>query len=92
MSEDTGIPDRKAGKKLTAVFFVLATAVLILVVAILFALLKPTGEDAMPVITSPGVEGPDPVKADIPPNGGTIPSPTGTGPGSNNSLLGPDEP
>ncbi len=92
MKTDSGIPERKAGTKKTALFFALIFLGLFVVTALLWALWQPTGEDVVPMIPSTSTQSPDPVKADIPPNGGTIPSPTGTGPGSNRSLLGPSEP
>jgi len=92
MNDDNGIPERKAGKKKTAVFFALIFLGLIVMTAILWALSRPTNEEAVPVMPSTNIQSPDPVKADIPPNGEATPSPTGTGPGSNRSILGPGDP
>lgn len=92
MDDSTGIPDHKAGKKKTIIFFVVALLGLFLLASILWALLRPTESNMFPTMPSTGSQTPDPVKVDTPPNGGPTPSPTGTGPGSNNSLLGPQEP
>lgn len=92
MDDDNKIPDRKASPKKTAIFFTLALLSLILLASVIWAALRPAESNTIPTMPSTSTQAPDPVKADIPPNGGPTPSPTGTGPGSNNSLLGPNEP
>lgn len=82
--------DRKASKTKTIAFLAILAALLLVGLVIIQAISSSGTDDMM----NNGVMPPtsqdqtaDPVKDSTGPNSDTMPSPTGTGPGSDNSLL-----
>jgi hypothetical protein len=92
--EDTepAAPVRKASTAKTVLFTVLILLALVLIGWGLHNLSDPddfSGPDKNPAKEQRTDASPDPVKTDTGANGDTNASPSGTGPGSSNSLLGP---
>jgi len=83
--------DRKASKTKTVVFLVILGAVLLIGLVAVQAISSSGTDDMMNngVMPPPSQEqSAGPVKGSTGPNSDTMPSPTGTGPGSDNSLSG----
>jgi len=72
----------------------LAIVILAILFLVILALYSRPAEDSNRENTTPSpttqTQSPDKVKSENGPNMDTAPSSTGTGPGSNNSLLGPN--
>lgn len=82
--------DRKASKTKTIIFLVVLGVILLIATIFVQAVSSPGANPMMDNGAMPSTNqqrSADPVKDSTGPNSDTMPSPTGTGPGSDNSLL-----